>query len=514
MKRFLLLIVMGFITTQFLNAQVIEIIGKGVHEVNPSTLTISDPGSVEKVVVVAVAIFRDSIQPADVQFSDNNENYTAAFNPTPIKLAQPFILNDPTQKFGYYTATFNTVDADGEITMENFGQQSQITSFTAYVYRTGADPGVYSEVKGDHAFLFRLGSGFPVVHNFTIPASAQTRNVSVTVPVTDLEDGELRWATVIVSAGETTLTSEFNANNAGTFLHLETITIPNVPGNVTEITVTIYSPNLAIDGKSGDSFITGPVVLSSQNIGEGCTLTQGYWKTHSTYGPAKNADETWDLIGPDAPFFLSGKTYIEVLKSSPKGNVYYILAHQYIAAELNFLAGANPEDAIDAFEKAKVLFQTYTPDEIYDLEGMEGKKLKNYFVGLAGTLDEYNNGIIGPGHCDEENDNDKDCRNYEDNHHNNKKDGNKSGHIFKTQVSPNPVKRHASVSFIPVYDGKATVELYNSMGDRKARLYNQKVQKGKSVSFNFNANQYHEGLYMVVITNGTQKESTTIKITR
>lgn len=513
MKKNLLLIVFGVCTAQFLNAQVIELIGKGVHEVNPSTLTIPDPGSVDKVVVVATAIFRDSIQPAEVQFSDNNENYSTVFNPTPIKLAQPFILNDLTQKFGYYTATFSSVDADGEIAMENFGQQNQITSFTAYVYRAGAAPGVYSEVKGDHAFLFRLGSGFPVVYNFTLPSSAETRNISVTVPFTDLEDGELRWATVVVSAGGTTLTSEFDTNNAGTFLHLETITIPNVPGNVTEVTVTIYSPNLAIDGKSGDSFITGPVVLSTYTVDEGCTLTQGYWKTHSIYGPAKTADETWDLIGPDAPFFLSGKTYIEVLKSSPKGNVYYILAHQYIAAELNFLAGANPEDAIDAFEKAKVLLQTYTPDYIDELEGYDDKKLKNYFVGLAGVLDEYNNGIIGPGHCDGEDENDKDCRNNEDNYLN-KQDGNKSGYIFKTQVSPNPVKRHASVSFIPVCDGKATVELYNSMGDRKARLYNQKVQKGKSVSFNFNANQYHEGLYLVIITNGTQKETTRIKITR
>ena len=41
----------------------------------------------------------------------------------------------------------------------------------------------------------------------------------------------------------------------------------------------------------------------------GCTLTQGYWKTHSTYGPASKPDATWNLLpgglGPDTVFFLA-----------------------------------------------------------------------------------------------------------------------------------------------------------------------------------------------------------------
>ena len=43
---------------------------------------------------------------------------------------------------------------------------------------------------------------------------------------------------------------------------------------------------------------------------------------------------------------------------------YYILAHQYIAAELNFLQGADPTAAQDAFNAAKALFEQYTPDEV------------------------------------------------------------------------------------------------------------------------------------------------------
>lgn len=133
----------------------------------------------------------------------------------------------------------------------------------------------------------------------------------------------------------------------------------------------------------------------------GCTLTPGYWKTHSTYGPAPY-DDTWALLEPNAeasPFFLSGQSYYEVLWTAPKGgNPYYILAHAYIAAELNFLngAGTTPE-AIDAFDAATELFEGYAPDDAAALKGRD----KTAWIELAEFLDDYNNGLIGPGHCTE-----------------------------------------------------------------------------------------------------------------
>jgi hypothetical protein len=133
----------------------------------------------------------------------------------------------------------------------------------------------------------------------------------------------------------------------------------------------------------------------------GCTLTPGYWKTHSEYGPAPY-DDTWASIGEDTPFFLSGQTYYEVLWTPPTGgNAYYILAHAYIAAELNFLNGADPSAAQDAFDEATDLFNTYTPEEVAGLKGKVGKELRAQFIDLAEILDDYNNGYIGPGHCSE-----------------------------------------------------------------------------------------------------------------
>lgn len=127
----------------------------------------------------------------------------------------------------------------------------------------------------------------------------------------------------------------------------------------------------------------------------GCTLTQGYWKTHSRYGPAPY-DDTWAKVGEDTSFFNSGQSYHGVLWTSPRGNAYYILAHQYIAAKLNILNGASTTSEVDAaLAWAESFFGTYEPSDSLS------KPLANQAKGYAATLDSYNNGLIGPGHCSE-----------------------------------------------------------------------------------------------------------------
>jgi hypothetical protein len=132
----------------------------------------------------------------------------------------------------------------------------------------------------------------------------------------------------------------------------------------------------------------------------GCSLTPGYWKTHSEFGPAPY-DDTWAQLpnGASTPFFSSGKSFYEALWTSPRGNAYWILAHAYIAAQLNFLNGADPSAAQAAFNSATALFNTFTPAQIGALKG--SSTLRQQFIALAGILDNYNNGLTGPGHCSE-----------------------------------------------------------------------------------------------------------------
>lgn len=133
----------------------------------------------------------------------------------------------------------------------------------------------------------------------------------------------------------------------------------------------------------------------------GCTYTAGYWKNHTKYGAPKR-DDTWDKIGAEAEdtrFFLSDQSYLEVMKTSKKGNGYYILAFQYIAAKLNVLAGASaPDEVTEAITESEKLFGEYTPEEISRLKG--NNTLRKEFLKYAELFDDYNNGRIGPGHCD------------------------------------------------------------------------------------------------------------------
>jgi hypothetical protein len=129
---------------------------------------------------------------------------------------------------------------------------------------------------------------------------------------------------------------------------------------------------------------------------KGCTLTQGYWRTHSKYGPAPY-DDTWAKLpkGADTKFFSSKQSYYEVLWTPPQGgNVCYILAVQYIAAELNKLSGADFGDIKGTFEDAKAMLKD---QKNFDKCTLDKKKA----TALAKKLDDYNNGRIGPGHCSE-----------------------------------------------------------------------------------------------------------------
>lgn len=141
---------------------------------------------------------------------------------------------------------------------------------------------------------------------------------------------------------------------------------------------------------------------------QGCTLTQGYWKTHSNRGPAP-ADSTWNLLpaAQDTAAFLpyvdakgDPGTWYSIFWTPPAGNVYYQLAHQYMAAQLNILNGASaPASVTAALTGANGFFAAYTPAEAGALDKQSAARAQA--LAWAGTLGSYNEGAIGPGHCDE-----------------------------------------------------------------------------------------------------------------
>ena len=178
----------------------------------------------------------------------------------------------------------------------------------------------------------------------------------------------------------------------------------------------------AADIAPNDNDYTVKSVTTSFETEEGCTLTLGYWKTHNeSFTGGAPPDAGWDNItpngeqtgffttdgansfpttGPNAPPF----TWFTVFWTSSSGNAYYQLAHQYMAAKLNILNGADPSAVSTAIADAEALFggaaPNFTPADIGALKGSD--PLRQQFITLAGTLGSYNEGTIGPGHCPEE----------------------------------------------------------------------------------------------------------------
>jgi hypothetical protein len=129
----------------------------------------------------------------------------------------------------------------------------------------------------------------------------------------------------------------------------------------------------------------------------GCTYTIGFWKTHPFH-------ETWELLedGIATEFFDTGVSYFKILWTpSAGGNAYIILAHQYIAAELNSLMNGNLPDSIN---ENWSIAMTILDDDNYDLNISIPKDDPNrdLAITIANTLDNFNNGNY-PGwpHCDD-----------------------------------------------------------------------------------------------------------------
>jgi hypothetical protein len=226
----------------------------------------------------------------------------------------------------------------------------------------------------------------------------------------------------VMTSGATPPTASFTANgNAFTLTNGEckevwikggapenvTVTETAIPGYLTTYKVTSTS-GAVIGPTSGLSTTVAPSGLPAVGFlvefvnteefrEEGCTLTQGYWKTHSSYGPAPS-DPNWSLVGgPDAAFYFSGKSWHELFWTPPAGgNAYIQLAHQYMAAKLNILSGASTTPAVDAaITWAEAFFNNAanTPSTSYT------NAEKQVIRGYASTLGSYNEGLIGPGHC-------------------------------------------------------------------------------------------------------------------
>jgi hypothetical protein len=150
------------------------------------------------------------------------------------------------------------------------------------------------------------------------------------------------------------------------------------------------------ENPSAPSGVVGPDASSSQpsaaqesgrvTAQANCTLTQGFWKNH---------EEVWPLEELTMGGVTSTKAQaLDILRTPPRGDATFNLIHQLIAAKLNIAAGAD----------ASALGTTIADADTWLAANPLGSKptgsARTAGLELAGVLDSFNNGVIGPGHCD------------------------------------------------------------------------------------------------------------------
>lgn len=151
--------------------------------------------------------------------------------------------------------------------------------------------------------------------------------------------------------------------------------------------VRVYAQGIGTIAESGRS---STQEASTAPDPQNCTFTIGYWKTHPDAWPVSSL-----TVGCET---YTKAELLSILSQPAGGNGALILGHQLIGALLNIANGADPSavSATIASGNAKLcaLGDKLPPVGAASMPAIAASP-------EAQTLDDYNNGVIGPGHCGE-----------------------------------------------------------------------------------------------------------------
>ncbi len=213
---------------------------------------------------------------------------------------------------------------------------------------------------------------------FSLPEHPTLVEVDASATVTDEEHCPTGFACTPSATGP------WAFSDSGSISFHKTITNENV----CDATAELHNIATLTESDTHETRTAEAVVhLTAPACPVGCVLTQGFWKTHPDAWPAGHS--------PSDPFFSSGKTWMEVLWTAPRGDAYYILAHQYIAAVLNVANGATPPAEVAAvIDDATAWFSSHGPG--VPASSPEGQTLVHW----SETLAAFNEGKMGVPHCE------------------------------------------------------------------------------------------------------------------
>lgn len=193
---------------------------------------------------------------------------------------------------------------------------------------------------------------------------------------------------------------------------LEVITATRYPGGIgnfayTTTTATYYGTNMWVYSQA-DNDVGFVIKFFNEIRPTNCgTRTIGYWKNHSGQGRGNQGD----LVTQHLPVLLGAANGPKSVNVTTNVQAYQILGQgwlgghpsngitklyaQLLAAKLNIADGAAAGSVAATINAADVFLGTHNQADWSSLTQAE----KNLVLGWHSTLDNYNNGKIGPGHC-------------------------------------------------------------------------------------------------------------------
>jgi hypothetical protein len=164
--------------------------------------------------------------------------------------------------------------------------------------------------------------------------------------------------------------------------------------------VTLNPPEDCTYTNGGDLFLNHfhGFVITYNNVftppETGCTLTQGFWKTHGPSAKGNNTNQ-WDLTTITLGTVNYTQAQAQAIFDSPvQGNGLISLAHQLIAAKLNIANGANGSTIAATIAAADALIGNKVVPPVGG-----GFLAPSVTSALTTALDNFNSGLTGPGHC-------------------------------------------------------------------------------------------------------------------
>ncbi len=210
----------------------VEIVGKGAKSASSTTLNFTDVSTIDSIVIEAVC--KNQTLPTSATFTSSSQNITSTNRLN--------VINGNGDQ-GIFRVKMNPASS---ITVST-NQRNQTYSVIAYVYRSGVATASGGSGFYTNAYIYKN----LINYTLSVPATPGNKTLTLTVPITEM-DNDSRVAIITATAGTVTSSRTINTYANGNSLNLVTLTLNNVPGNVTSVNVNINSPN-----SNGDSFLSG-----------------------------------------------------------------------------------------------------------------------------------------------------------------------------------------------------------------------------------------------------------------